>query len=121
MHYFHPLSITQNKSDSIYLQNEEDPFPPVNTDLFHSSAHKVKELTKQLGLLVGKIVNSPEFAYELMNAAQQSNKDEVDQLIKSIGITSKVKTRYNPTGIQVDFDNSELGGSCCHLSVSLHW
>ena len=77
---------------------------------------------KQADLLVNKIVNSNEFAFELMDAAQLSNTKKVEELILSTGITIKLKTNYTPTGILIDLDNSEDDeGGCCQLRMALKW
>jgi hypothetical protein len=130
MHYFHPLKITPDRANSIQLPNHlqsrtavrsESPFPPVDTHLLRSSSQKMSDLTKQASLLVDKINNSTDFAYELMEAAQSSNNEKAHALIKSTGITSKVKVKYSPTGIHLEFDNAEMPGRCCKLNMSLQW
>ena len=77
---------------------------------------------KQADLLVVKIVNSDEFANNLMDAAQQSDTIMVRKLVLSTGITSKVETKFTPSGLRVKLDNSEKNqGSCCNLIILLHW
>lgn len=99
----------------------QDPFPPVNTKRLHSSAERFQKIMEEAGLLIDKLVSTPAFAKELMDAAQQSNQEKVDALITSAGITIKVKTIYNPTGIQFEFDHSEGGAGCCKLNMNLLW
>ncbi|MBO0586855.1 hypothetical protein I2484_06030 [Sporosarcina sp. E16_8] len=76
---------------------------------------------KQADLLAGKIVNSKEFAHELMEAAQLSNTKKVEDLIVSTGITLKIKTYFSPTGIRIELNNDESAGDCCHLLMTLKW
>ncbi len=76
---------------------------------------------KEANKLVEKISTSKEFAYELMNEAQLSNADKVEELIKSTGITLKVETSFTPTGIRIKLDNAEIPGRCCQLAMLLHW
>lgn len=130
MHYLHPLWIVSDKSipnhvnrylDSQTAFRPDNPFPPVDTQLMHSSAKKMLELTTQSRFLINKLVDSPNFAYELMDAAQQSNQNKVNELIKSTGITSKVKTKFSPTGIHLEFENAEMPGRCCKLQMALQW
>jgi hypothetical protein len=87
----------------------------------NTSAKKFQELTKQANLLAGKIVNSKEFAHELMEAAQLSNTKMVEELILSTGITLKIKTYLNPTGIRIELNNSENEVVCCNLLMTLKW
>ena len=105
-------------NQSLQLQNQ---FPPVDTRQLHSSAEKFQEIMREARLLIDKIVNTPSFAAELMDAAQQSNQKKVEELIASTGVTIKVETTFSPTGIQLEFNNSEMGAGCCKLDISLLW
>jgi len=118
MHYFHPLWIA---SVSPISQNAPNPFPPVNTQRLHASAGKMLEVIKQSQLLINTIVDSPDFARNLMDAAQLSNQQKVDELIQSVGITSKVTTKFTPSGIHIELDNAEMLGECCKLQIALRW
>ena len=97
------------------------PFPPVDTKLFNKSAQKYQELMKQTGLFVDKVATSHQFANNLMEAAQLSNKEKVNELILSTGITIKVETHFTPTGIILVFDNAETEVDCCNLRMVLRW
>lgn len=64
------------------------------------------------------------FDIQIMKAAQQGKKAEVDTLIKSIGLKVPVTTKYTPTG--VTFELSSLADqhnpfSCCTLTVHMKW
>ena len=118
MHYFHPLWIASETSVS---QNAPNPFPPVNTQRLNASAGKMLEVIKQSQLLINRIVDSPNFAHNLMDAAQLSNQQKVDELILSAGITSKVITKFSPSGIHIELDNAETLGECCKLQIALRW
>ena len=113
MYYFHPHWIAS--------QNAPNPFPPVNTQRLHASAEKMLEVIKQSQLLINRIVDSPDFAHDLMDVAQLSNQKKVDDLIESTGITSKVTTTFTPSGIHIELDNSEKIGECCKLQIALRW
>ena len=99
----------------------QSPFPSINTQVLNTSAQRFQELLKQADLLAGKIVNSKEFAHELMEAAQLSNTKKVEELIISTGITLKIKTYFSPTGIRIELTNSENEGGCCNLLMTLKW
>lgn len=123
MHFLH-LTIAPNnehRQDPPNPSPQEDVFPPVDTKTLHTSAKKMADLTKQANYLIDKIIEAPKFANELMNAAQLSNKNKVHDLIQSTGITSKINTHYTPSGIRIEFDNSDKNDSCCRLNMSLHW
>ena len=118
VHYFRPLWIASEWSVS---QNNPNPFPPVNTQRLHASAGKMLEVIKQSQLLINRIVDSPDFAHGLMDAAQLSNQKKVDELIQATGITSKVTSKFTPSGIHIEFDNAETLGECCKLQIALRW
>ena len=56
-----------------------------------------------------------------MSAAQKSDKNKVNQLIRSAGVTINIKTTFTPTGIRIILDNSEVEGGCCDLMIALRW
>jgi len=72
---------------------------------------------QQVQLLTDKIDESEQFAHNLMDAAQKSNKSEVERLITSTGITTKFETNYTPDNIRIVFTDSD----CCKLSLVLSW
>ncbi|MGE7997771.1 hypothetical protein ACQKOF_03690 [Lysinibacillus sp. NPDC093190] len=93
------------------------PFPPVNTNRLKTSAKRIKAIMQQAQLLTDKIDESEQFAHDLMNAAQQSNKTEVEKLIALTGITLKFETNYTPDGFHITFTDK----SCCKLTLILNW
>lgn len=96
-------------------------FPTINTQRLNTSAQRFQELLKQADLLAGKIVNSKEFAHDLMEAAQLSNTKKVEEIIISTGITLKIKTDYNPNGIRIELNNADNEVACCNLLMTLKW
>lgn len=121
--YYYPQWQAYNNESvhpRISLQSQNQ-FPPVDTKQLHTSAEKFQEIIREARLLIDKIVSTPSFASELMDAAQLSNHKKVDELIASTGISIKVETTFSPTGIQIEFDNSKEGSGCCKLDMSLLW
>lgn len=96
-------------------------FPEVDPTLFEQSAKSMQVLMKEASLVLNKLAQSKDFASKVMYAAQQSNMNEVNKLIKSTGIKSKVKTSFNPDGIHLNLSSSIGGAECCQLTVSLRW
>ena len=122
--YFHPQWLVAENHIPTHVNKVlslPKSFPPISTERLNTSALKFQEVMKQADLLVEKIVNNPGFAHELMDAAQQSNKEKVEELILSTGITIMVKTNYHPEGILIILDNSEGKDICCDLRMSLSW
>ncbi|WP_255452156.1 hypothetical protein GGGNBK_12190 [Sporosarcina sp. ANT_H38] len=119
--YSDPRWLFNNNLQPQTVLSPPNPFPSINTQVLNTSAHSFQELLKQADLLAGKIVNSKEFAHDLMEAAQLSNTKKVDELILSTGITLKIKTYFSPTGIRIELTNAGNEGSCCNLLMTLKW
>lgn len=103
------------------VQNQEFQFPPVDTETLHVSAEKFQTIMKEARLLIDKMIDNPSFSKDLMSAAQLSNEKKVLELIRSTGVTVNVSTQFTPTGIQIEFDNSESDMGCCKLNINLLW
>lgn len=116
-----PSSIQVPIQPSYPFQPQRRQYPDVDTQQLEESAHKFQQLIQQADLLVNKLAESKEFSHELMSAAQKSDEKKVNELIKSTGITIKVKTSFTPTGIQIILENSKMGGDCCDLLIALRW
>lgn len=112
-------STTQQPSKYLAMPDptNRSPFPSINTVKLKTSAKRIKVIMQQAQLLTDKIDESEQFAHDLMNAAQQSNKTEVEKLIASTGITIKFETTYTPDGFRIIFTDS----GCCKLSLILGW
>ena len=92
-------------------------YPPVNINKLEISVKEMQKIVQQVQLLVNKIANSEQFAQELMHAAQISDKETINRLIRSTGITIHFETKYTPDGLRIDFIES----NCCSLRVILSW
>jgi hypothetical protein len=97
------------------------PFPPVNPDILFDSALEAKKLMNDVSNVLDKLRESKEFDTILMNAAQDSNYDEVKRLIKSIGLESDVDIRFDPHGMQLEFMSMDKTKSISSVKVSLRW
>ncbi|WP_203362102.1 hypothetical protein [Bacillus sp. REN10] len=104
-----------------YPALHERVYPQVNVTLFKQSAQSMKNLLRETTLLVNKLSDSPGFAYQVMNAAQQANQKEVERLIKSAGVTSKATISFNPDSIHLELSSKTGSTNCCHLTVALRW
>ncbi|HBT71677.1 MAG TPA: hypothetical protein DEB37_05215 [Lysinibacillus sp.] len=93
------------------------PFPPVDTHNLKMSATRIKAIMQQAQLLTDKIDSSQQFAHDLMNAAQLSNKTEVDKLITSTGITMKFDANYTPDNFRIRL----MDNGCCGITINLSW
>jgi uncharacterized protein YajQ (UPF0234 family) len=86
-----------------------------------SSAQKTLALMNDAQTLLNHIGNSNDFAYKLMNAAQQSKMKEVNKLIRSTGVKVQPTVHINPDGLQIVFDEKLGVIDCCHVTVIVRW
>jgi mannose/fructose/N-acetylgalactosamine-specific phosphotransferase system component IIC len=78
---------------------------------------------KQGSELLRHLAN-PSFAHRIMDAAQQGNQEQVDRLLRSIGIKAPITTRFSPTGIMISLHSREDQDpfkNCCSLTFSIKW
>ncbi|MBU8906060.1 hypothetical protein [Desertibacillus haloalkaliphilus] len=117
---FHPQVI---RYDPIYNQNRrrKRPFPDVDPSSFMDSASASQQLLDSASRLTTAISNDREFSHQIMDAAQRSDFDEVDRLIKEVGIPTEVKTSFNPDLVTFEMNQEVNGMHCCRLVMRLRW
>ncbi|KON86499.1 hypothetical protein AF332_06440 [Sporosarcina globispora] len=97
-------------------------FPAIDPQMFMSSAKKMEVLMRDASTLLVNMAESKKFSYELMSAAQQSNKDAVEKMIKSTGISRIPSVSYTPDGLSLHFESDkEDPQKCCDLTLKLRW
>ncbi|MBU9712186.1 hypothetical protein [Evansella tamaricis] len=116
MHYHHTFYLDRP------VREQNSPFPPVKTELFEESLYAYEELMEQGKIILNSLQSSKELIRELMNAAQESNDEEVDRIIQSTGVSSIVNTSYTPNGVTFTlYADSESVSRCCTLTMYLRW
>ena len=93
------------------------PYPPVNTEKLGNSVKGMQKMVPQVQLLFDRISKSDQFAHDLKNAAQRSDKATVNRLIRSVGVTNEFETKYTPESIQIRL----IEKNCCVFMVVLDW
>lgn len=96
-------------------------FPDVDAEFLHLAANETKKLMREASIVLDHFADSEEFDKKVMTAAQASNTEEVERLIKSIGITSEIDVSYNPDGLRMEFISNVEDTECCKLTVALRW
>ena len=96
-------------------------FPAVNPGNLYASAKESRKLMAEASILLDRLATSKEFDAKLMNAAQRSDTAEVNRLIRSIGLTSRVNAEYNPEGLRLGLTSEVAGVECCQLSIAMRW
>ncbi|ANB61363.1 hypothetical protein [Anoxybacteroides amylolyticum] len=95
-------------------------YPPVDPTLFSQSATTAQLLMKDASSILSKFSQSKSFAMTIMSLAQQGKTKQVQQMVQSLGIRSKVDIYFNPDGIRLTLSPSSAGG-CCQLVIGLRW
>ena len=96
-------------------------YPSVDTGLFTKSAETFQSLMADAKKIIDKFATSKDFAYEVMELAQKSDTEKVNQLIKSTGIENPTLVKFTPDGINITLDASVEDIDCCKLVMALHW
>ncbi|WP_064092842.1 hypothetical protein [Rossellomorea aquimaris] len=96
-------------------------FPQVETKTFMSSSDKTLVLLDNAKTVLDRIKSDKNFAFQLMNAAQKSNNQEVHKLITSTGIKVQPIVTFNPDGMRLVFDQTLGEVDCCHVIVIVRW
>jgi hypothetical protein len=110
----------------MYYQNPYSQFPinrqypSVDISTFEHSATAFQKTVIEASTILRKFAE-PQFAKKLMSAAQTGNQQEVDRLIKSIGVSTPVTTKYTPSGVLLTIHAQAQGSQCCTLTMYLKW
>ncbi|MCC3355744.1 hypothetical protein [Bacillus sp. REN16] len=107
--------------------NSYDPYayyrklPEVDPTLFKESAEEMRILMRDASVILAKLADSKDFAKQVMAAAQASNDQEVNRLLKTTGIQSHVKATFNPDGLNLQLEASIAGTKSSLLTIALRW
>ncbi|MEH7251539.1 hypothetical protein V7111_05385 [Neobacillus niacini] len=123
-HYPYPL----HPRPSVYLDYQyyhplPRQYPQVDVKVFKKSIKSYRLLMDQGSILLDRLADS-DFDVKLMSAAQQGNKAAVDSLIRSIGLSVPVITKFTPTGVTFELTvhpDHNAPMNCCTLKVQLQW
>ncbi len=97
-------------------------FPEISTDKFIDSAREVNLLLREAVLLSNQIIQT-DIGRQIMEAAQKSDTDKIQALLREIGITQNVKISYTPHSITFQttpIANPSLGLQTT-LTIKLIW
>jgi len=96
-------------------------YPAVDSNLLYQSANVSQKLMADASKVLNTFASSRDFGRKVMEYAQRSDNEEVNQLIKSLGIESDVKVQFNPDGLRLEFKSKAQGLDCCVLYIALRW
>ncbi|MCM3585308.1 hypothetical protein M3182_06065 [Mesobacillus maritimus] len=103
-----------------YPQPHYRQYPDVDDTVFIQSVESFQGIAKDAITILNRLSNR-KFAHQLMTLAQQGKQQEVDQLMKSIGVNAPIKTSFTPSGLKIEIDALSQGSPCCNLSMYLKW
>ena len=98
-------------------------YPPVDIKIFEDSVKSFRLLMDQGSILLDRLGDLG-FAREMMSAAQQGKKADVDRLISTVGLKVPVITTFTPSGVIFELTtqpNQNNPASCCTLKVAMKW
>lgn len=95
------------------------PFPKNDPTKMMSSAETLIDVNAQITLFIKKIAHSKPYAFKLRDAAQKSQTNQVERMIKEAGITYPFRTTYNPDRFDITiFSKSD---DCCMITAGIKW
>lgn len=112
----------QQSSTQQSSQQKNVILPEISTDTFIESAKEVNVLLREAVLLSNHIIQT-DIGRQIMEAAQNSETDKIEDLLRQIGITQRVKISYTPHSISFQttpMNNPELGLQTT-LTMKLIW
>ncbi|SEN38651.1 hypothetical protein SAMN05192533_11280 [Mesobacillus persicus] len=125
MHY-HPYSYSHPQPYPYYYHPTLQPhygyrqYPEVDETIFIHSVEAFQKIAREAITILNQFSNHT-FAKKLMRAAQQGNQQEVDRLMKSIGVDTPITTTYTPSGVKLEIHANAQGSQCCTLTMFLRW
>ncbi|MBM7704627.1 hypothetical protein [Metabacillus iocasae] len=93
----------------------------MDTSTFKRSLKIMPKALADVSLFVEKMNGQKDLPYKMKEAAQQSNKNEVQRLIKSTGVQSDVDVSFNPDNIRILFLFNRDDFDCCHITLAIKW
>ena len=120
---FYPL-YPQSSVPYPYLEQqpvEQRQYPPIEPDRLMNSANYNKNLIIDIGIINEHLRTSKNFRQQLQTAAQQSNHQEVHDLINGLPIQNRAIVSYSPGGLSITLIPKKETNNCCYLIVYLNW
>lgn len=112
-HYYPYVSYQHRPENYVY--------PPIDTSIFQQSLFTYQTMF-QHGMMLLNSFSSSTFTNQLMTAAQEGNRNEVNRLIDTIGVPAEIQTTFTPTGITFTIqNNANQTVACCRLTMFLKW
>ncbi|WP_018924514.1 hypothetical protein [Salsuginibacillus kocurii] len=101
---------------------QRNPYGPVDITYFEQSLSASQQLLNEASQLIQSLEASPELMDDLMTAAQADDKEEVNEIIESIGIPTDVETTYNPSSVTFKLvADAPHSLHCCTLTIRVQW
>lgn len=97
-------------------------FPEISTETFIESAREINELLQEADILANQIIQT-DVGRQIMEAAQNSDTDKIQALLREIGIKQRVQISFTPHSITfrtTPIKNPPLGLQT-NLSIQLVW
>lgn len=104
-----------------HIKSQSRVFPPVDPQLFMQSVNAFQTLLQDGQRILDHISHSPQYATELMDAAQRSDWDKINELIAMIDTQAEVEVTFIPEGITFILKETVAEIDCCILRMTIRW
>ena len=111
-HIAHPLD--QYRQQDVVL-------PPVQTAPLMSSANLTAELINDARTITDILASNENLVFQLIDAAQKSQTDKVNVIIKNFPVKNRLRVTYTPGIIKLRLLPLDPKNTCCSIEMSLNW
>ncbi|ERJ11261.1 hypothetical protein [Haloplasma contractile] len=96
-------------------------FPEVDVTILGESSKLAKKMINDVDTVLDTLETDKAFSTQLMNAAQESDYNEVNRLLGTLNLESDYKVNFNPDGIRIEFTPKAPNQYYSNMGISLRW
>ncbi len=95
--------------------------PPVQTAPLMSSANLTTDLINDARTITDILAFNQNLVFQLIDAAQKSQTDKVNDIIKNFPVKNRLRVTYTPGIIKLRLLPLDPKNTCCSIEMSLNW
>ncbi|WP_110928619.1 hypothetical protein [Bacillus massiliglaciei] len=116
--FFH-YHFTEEKRSLQSIDFHFRPMPAANPDLLIQAAKSAQVLLDDIRKVINTFASSKDFSKRVMEAAQDSKKDTVTNMLRKTGIKTVPDVSFTPDGLRMDFRAQAKDN--VRMIISLKW
>ena len=104
-----------------HFETYQRQLPPVQPLIFINSAGVAKELINDAYTITNHSEKNPQFSRQLMEYAQQGQKNEVLRMINSLGLKHRPEVVFTPGALLIKLFPGNPNDSSSALTITMLW